>query len=185
MPQANSTTSRPRCTSPRASERTLPCSSVISSASWSTWLLTSSRNAKSTLERLLRDACDQSWNASRPLRTASVTSWVLPSTTCLVCSPVAGFQIGAVRVDVPAVELPLIQCSDLKAAADGIRHILGTAKHHLSGLFAGGRVPDRCGAGRRSGGGAAIDPVFKGSHGSVLASGLRRRNAARGDSASC
>src|ERR1039458_1743791 len=111
MPQANSTTSRPRCTSPRASERTLPCSSVISSASWSTWLLTSSRNAKSTLERLLRDACDQSWNASRPLRTASVTSWVLPSTTCLVCSPVAGFQIGAVRVDVPAVELPLIQCS--------------------------------------------------------------------------
>ena len=34
MPQANSTTSRPRATSPAASEATLPCSSVISCAIW-------------------------------------------------------------------------------------------------------------------------------------------------------
>ncbi len=39
MPQANSTTSVPRMTSPRASENTLPCSTVISRASSSSVLL--------------------------------------------------------------------------------------------------------------------------------------------------
>jgi hypothetical protein len=34
MPQANSTTSMPRVTSPRASESTLPCSAVINAASF-------------------------------------------------------------------------------------------------------------------------------------------------------
>ena len=101
----------PRCTSPRASERTLPCSSVISSASSATWSRTSSRKAKSTLVRLLSEACDHSSNAVRPLRTASSTSLVLPSTTRETCSPVAGFQIGARRADVPEVVVPPIQCS--------------------------------------------------------------------------
>ena len=52
MPQANSTTSRPRATSPAASEATLPCSSVISCAIWLAWDRTSSRNANSTEARL-------------------------------------------------------------------------------------------------------------------------------------
>ena len=47
-PQANSITSRPRVTSPRASASTLPCSRVISAASSSLWELTSSRNANIT-----------------------------------------------------------------------------------------------------------------------------------------
>src|ERR1700685_2940502 len=52
MPQANSMTSRPRATSPAASEATLPCSSVISSPSWRAWERTSSRNENSTEARL-------------------------------------------------------------------------------------------------------------------------------------
>ncbi len=52
MPQANSMTSRPRCTSPAASDSTLPCSSEMISASSLVRALTSSRNANSTLVRL-------------------------------------------------------------------------------------------------------------------------------------
>ena len=47
-PQANSITSRPRVTSPRASASTLPDSRVISAANSSLWELTSSRNANIT-----------------------------------------------------------------------------------------------------------------------------------------
>src|SRR5919202_2918016 len=60
MPQANSTTSSPRCTSPRASESTLPCSSETTAASSSTRAFTSSRNANSVLARLASEDCDQS-----------------------------------------------------------------------------------------------------------------------------
>ena len=56
IPQANSTTSRPRWTSPRASLSTLPCSSVIASAIRPTLAFTSSRKANSTLVRWLREA---------------------------------------------------------------------------------------------------------------------------------
>src|SRR5205814_10031617 len=45
MPQANSTTSRPRCTSPRASDSTLPCSSETIPARSFILALTSSVNA--------------------------------------------------------------------------------------------------------------------------------------------
>ena len=37
MPQANSTTSMPRVTSPAASDRTLPCSAVMIAASLLAW----------------------------------------------------------------------------------------------------------------------------------------------------
>ena len=43
MPQASSTISRPRATSPSASECTLPCSAVISSAISSRWASSSAR----------------------------------------------------------------------------------------------------------------------------------------------
>lgn len=43
IPQASSTISRPRATSPSASEWTLPCSAVISSAISSRWASSSSR----------------------------------------------------------------------------------------------------------------------------------------------
>ena len=56
MPQANSATSRPRVTSPRASSSTLPCSAVMSAAMSSLRSLSSSRNAKSTWVRLASEA---------------------------------------------------------------------------------------------------------------------------------
>ena len=63
MPQANSTTSRPRVTSPSASESTLPCSAVMSAASSSLRALSSSRKANSTWVRLASDECRHSAKA--------------------------------------------------------------------------------------------------------------------------
>ena len=56
MPQANSTTSWPRVTSPSASESTLPCSAVMISAISPLRASSSSRNLNSTWVRLVRDA---------------------------------------------------------------------------------------------------------------------------------
>ena len=55
MPQANSTTSSPRVTSPSASESTLPCSAVMSAAMSSLRSLSSSRKRNSTWVRLVSD----------------------------------------------------------------------------------------------------------------------------------
>ncbi len=74
MPQANSTTSRPRATSPAASEATLPCSAVISSASALVFSLTSSRKAKRTVARLVSET-------RRQLANASLAAWTARSTT--------------------------------------------------------------------------------------------------------
>src|ERR671916_3240490 len=71
MPQANSTTSRPRCTSPAASESTLPCSSEMISASCLTCAFTSSRKVNKTLVRLLSEAWLQDANAARAAATAA------------------------------------------------------------------------------------------------------------------
>ena len=75
MPQANSTTSRPRCTSPLASESDL---AVLvgddARRARPRAALTSSRKAKRTLVRRLSDDCDHSSNAASPLRTAASTS---------------------------------------------------------------------------------------------------------------
>ena len=90
MPQANSTTSRPRCTSPSASESTLPCSSVMSSAIRGALALTSSRNANRILVRALTEVCDQPGNASQAAATATSTSAVSASSTSAASWPVAG-----------------------------------------------------------------------------------------------
>ncbi len=90
MPQANSTTSSPRCTSPSASESTLPCSSVISSASSAARALTISRKANNTFVRLLIEVCDQSAKASLAAAMAASTSLTSASRTSACCSPVAG-----------------------------------------------------------------------------------------------
>jgi hypothetical protein len=114
MPQANSTTSRPRCTSPFASDSTLPCSSVTSSASSSTWVFTSSRKAKRIFARRLRLAWLQPSNACSAAATAASTSAALARRTSACCSPVAGFQTGEVRAPPagePAVVAPSIQCA--------------------------------------------------------------------------
>ena len=58
MPQANSMTSRPRCTSPAASDSTLPCSSEMISAICWVRALTSSRKLNSTFVRCDSDDSD-------------------------------------------------------------------------------------------------------------------------------
>src|ERR1700729_3944427 len=90
MPQANSTTSRPRATSPAASEATLPCSSVMSFASSVAWFLTSSRNANRTVARLESETLPQVLAASFAVFTAWSTSCVLAKSTVPLMWPVAG-----------------------------------------------------------------------------------------------
>ena len=90
MPQANSTTSRPRATSPAASPATLPCSALISAASSSVRLASSSRKANSTLARLARDAARQPGKALAAEATASSTTAAEAKSTVPVTSPVAG-----------------------------------------------------------------------------------------------
>ena len=111
IPQANSTTSRPRCTSPRESESTFPCSSVISSASSSACAFTSSRKLNITLARELRDVCDHSTKASFAAATAAPTSDSVLRRTSACCCPVAGLNTADVRSLLPAKALPAIQCS--------------------------------------------------------------------------
>ena len=111
MPQANSTTSRPRCTSPRASESTLPCSSVISSASSLACALTSSRKAKRTLVRRLTRGLRPLREGAAAAATAASTSAGRPSTTSACCWPVAGLKPGRCGSTAPEVAVPAIQCS--------------------------------------------------------------------------
>ncbi len=108
-PQANSTTSSPRCTSPRASDSTLPCSAEITSASSSTRAFTSSRKANITFVRALSEDCDQLANAARATPTACSTSAADASSTSADCSPVAGSYTAAVRLELPVAGRPPIQ----------------------------------------------------------------------------
>ena len=64
IPQANSTTSSARRTSPSASESTLPCSEVTTAASSDSHAWSSSRKANRTVERWLSEAWRQAANAS-------------------------------------------------------------------------------------------------------------------------
>ena len=74
MPQANSTTSRPRCTSPAASESTLPCSSVIAAAISAFRRFTISRKAKRIPVRRDSEDSDHSSKAAAAAATARSTS---------------------------------------------------------------------------------------------------------------
>jgi hypothetical protein len=90
MPQANSATSRPRVTSPAASDATLPCSEVISAAMSSLRAFTSSRNANKTSDRLDSEVRRQLPSAPRAASTAASTSAAVAKSTVPVTSPVAG-----------------------------------------------------------------------------------------------
>ena len=74
MPQAKSTTSRPRATSPAASEVTLPCSAVISAARSDWRLRASSRKANITPARLTSEVSRQPGRAALAAATAASTS---------------------------------------------------------------------------------------------------------------
>ncbi len=90
MPQANSTISRPRCTSPAASESTLPCSAVMAAAISPLRWESSSRAAKSTFCRAAREDVRHAVAALTAEATTWSTSARLARRTRACCSPVAG-----------------------------------------------------------------------------------------------
>src|SRR6478736_1120944 len=102
IPQANSTTSWPRETSPRASESTLPCSAVMIAASSSLRALSNSRKANSTWVRLVSEVSRQAGNAAAAASITTRASSTLASATSPVTAPVAGLVTGAVAPEAPA-----------------------------------------------------------------------------------
>ena len=77
IPQANSTTSMPRVTSPSASVNTLPCSAVISAASSPEWRSSSSLNLNITRARRSGGVAAQPGKALAAACTATSTSAAL------------------------------------------------------------------------------------------------------------
>jgi hypothetical protein len=90
MPQANSTTSSPRATSPAASEATLPCSELTSPASSAVCCTSSSRNRNKIAVRRARDIPRQPGNALAAAATASPTTAAEAKSTVPATWPVAG-----------------------------------------------------------------------------------------------
>jgi hypothetical protein len=109
MPQANSTVSRPRLTSPSASDKTLPCSEVTMAASSLRWALTSSRKRKRISVRFASGVARQPGKAWHAADTAPSTSPAVPKPTSRVCSPVAGSNTGPHRPEELATGRPPIQ----------------------------------------------------------------------------
>ena len=109
MPQANSTMSMPRETSPCASVNTLPCSSVIISASVSLWWFSSSRNLNITRARRIGGVSAQAGKAACAAATAASTSALLARATWPVTAPVAGLNTACERALPPAFRWPLMK----------------------------------------------------------------------------
>ena len=95
MPVANSTTSRPRVHSPRASELTLPCSLVSMAATSSMCCSKSSRKRKRTRARRSGGCADQPGKALAAACTAASTSASIASGTRACTRPVAGWNTSA------------------------------------------------------------------------------------------
>src|SRR5215218_4709590 len=109
MPQANSTTSWPRLTSPSASDTTLPCSLVMISANSCLRALSSSRKLNRICVRLANDVSRQSGNAAAAASMTVRASSTVARVTSPVTTPVAGLVTGAVSVLAPAKASLLIQ----------------------------------------------------------------------------
>ena len=90
MPQAYSITSSPRCTSPSASEKTLPCSSVRSAARSSRRWWKSSRILKKSSCRRDSETWRQLTSASLAVCTARSISSTDAKSTSFVWTPRAG-----------------------------------------------------------------------------------------------
>ena len=99
MPQANSTTSRPRVISPCASESTLPCSSVIDAGQRRrARASSSSRNLNRTRARVSGGVAAQPGNAAaRGLHRRDRPRRRSPSATRRTRSPVAGLNTSPQR----------------------------------------------------------------------------------------
>ena len=110
MPVANSMFSRPRASSPRASDSTLPCSAVTSEAISLRLASTSSRRWNITSARRPSPVARHAGNAALAAATAASTSATLAKSTLAACSPVAGLNTVPERPDVPSTTAPSIQC---------------------------------------------------------------------------
>src|SRR4051794_35633391 len=102
--------SRPRATSPRASESTLPCSAVTREAISLRLASTSSRRWNITSARRPSPVARHPALAARAAATAASTSATLAKSTLAVCSPVAGLNTTPDRSDAPSTTVPSIQC---------------------------------------------------------------------------
>ncbi len=114
MPQANSTTSSPRLTSPSASAATLPCSRVRISAISFLCFSTSSRNANRTRVRVRERGLAPGLGRLRGRGDRRVHDRGVAKATCACCSPVAGFITAPQRSTGPSQLLPPIQCRTLR-----------------------------------------------------------------------
>ncbi len=106
IPQANSTTSRPRATSPSASEWVLPCSAVIWSAKRSALASINSRSLNMTRARRAGGVLAQSGNAARAAATARPTVSTSASGSTPVWAPLAGLNTGELRPPSPSTRWP-------------------------------------------------------------------------------
>ncbi len=109
MPQANSTTSIPRCTEPIASGSVLPCSSVTIRASSFWCSCSSARNFCITRARRRAGASRQAGYAPCAARTAASMSAALQNGTRFDTVPAAGLVTSPKRPLLEAVGLPPIQ----------------------------------------------------------------------------
>ena len=90
MPAANSTTSRPRTTSPLASSSVLPCSELMIAASSSSCSTSSWRKSNMTRERAVTDVSPHVSNAWAAAATAASTSPAVARRTWDWGAPTAG-----------------------------------------------------------------------------------------------
>ena len=106
IPQANSTTSMPRVSSPRASESTLPCSAVMSPTISSAWASSSALKRNITRARWRGVVAAQAGRASAAAAMAERVSSALANATVPRSSPVAGLKTCPVRPECPTVGFP-------------------------------------------------------------------------------
>ena len=106
MPQANSTTSHPRISDPRASSSVLPCSREISSAISPACSSSSARYRNMIRARAAGGVACQAGSASWAACTAALTSADPPRRTCRATSPVDGLKTWPTRSDSPGTRRP-------------------------------------------------------------------------------
>src|SRR5499426_1702766 len=119
-PQANSTTSIPRCTEPIASGSVLPCSSVTIRASAFWFSCRSWRNLCITRARRSAGASRQAGNAAWAAFTAASMSAALQNGTRFVTAPSAGLVTSPKRPLVEATWRPPIQSGTVTGTSTGL-----------------------------------------------------------------
>src|SRR5438309_876245 len=141
MPQANSTTSRPRWIEPLASESTLPCSFEMRSASSSMCRSINSLNRNITRARARGEVSDQPAKASLALAIARSTSAFEARGTLAASAPVVGLNTSPKRPPFsPRTCLPPMKWASSRTLASAASRVF------MGGpwIIAGGALLDRC-----------------------------------------